>query len=297
MKELYSILGLQQPSSLSDIKKQYRKLALQYHPDKVSSDNKYEAEQRFKEIAEAWSILQDPTSKKNYDEKGFSGLEREDAKKTYDSKEVFESFFADMNPFVSMDFNYSHDFKSRSKKEVSTVKDQHNDLPCSLFDICNGAEKLVRVTRKRFMKSKCLEESTILAIHIKQGAAFGETIKFEKEGDQERDQVAADLIFTIRKDPQDIFERIGDDLVYIHRLTLLEALTECFIQVPTVKQQKISIALSEVVHPTYERTIFGEGLPMLGNPERVGNLLIRFQIVFPKKLSRETKQATRILLG
>ena len=298
MKELYSILGLQQPSTLNDIKKQYRKLALKYHPDKANASNKDEAEQRFKEISEAWSILQDPKLKEKYDKEGFKGLQQEDTTNKYDSKEVFESFFGDKNPFLSMGFNDSNDFKSRSKKEAFTkVEEQHVDLPCSLFEICHGVEKRVKVTRKRFIQSKYLEESTILVIHVKQGVAYGEKIKFEKEGDQEKDKEAADILFTIREDSQDTLKRIGNDLIYIHRLTLAEALTGCFIEIPTVKQQKISIAVSEVIHPTYERRIVGGGLPMPGDLERVGSLVIKFDIVFPKTLSRKTKKAARKLLS
>ena len=71
-RDYYEVLGVDRNASASDIKKAYRKLAIQYHPDK-NPDNK-EAEEKFKEAAEAYSILSDPDKKARYDQYGFEGL-------------------------------------------------------------------------------------------------------------------------------------------------------------------------------------------------------------------------------
>jgi DnaJ-class molecular chaperone len=240
--------------------------------------------------------------KEKYEKDGFQGLKKSDDVKKYDSNEVFSSFFGgDENHFASMGFNDSNDFKSRKKEEVvAKVEEQQIDLPCSLFEICHGAEKRVKVYRKGYSEhtSKYFEDSKLLTIDIKQGVEYGETIKVEKEGDQEKDHEAADIVFTIRKDPKDNFERIDSDLVYIHRLTLVEALTGCFIQIPTAERDaNIVIAVNEVIHPKYERRIFGRGVPMLGNPDKRGDLVIKFDIVFPKSLSLAKKKSARKFLS
>ncbi|HHW59544.1 MAG TPA: DnaJ domain-containing protein, partial [Bacteroidales bacterium] len=67
-KDYYKILGVSKNSSTEDIKKAYKKLALQYHPDK-NPGNK-EAEEKFKEINEAYEVLSDPEKRKRYDELG-----------------------------------------------------------------------------------------------------------------------------------------------------------------------------------------------------------------------------------
>ena len=71
-RDYYEVLGVDRNASASDIKKAYRKLAIQYHPDK-NPDNK-EAEEKFKEAAEAYSVLSDPDKKARYDQFGFEGV-------------------------------------------------------------------------------------------------------------------------------------------------------------------------------------------------------------------------------
>ena len=66
MKDFYEILGVDKSSSSEEIKKSYRKIAMKYHPDKNPNDK--EAEKKFKEAAEAYSILSDPTKKNQYDQ-------------------------------------------------------------------------------------------------------------------------------------------------------------------------------------------------------------------------------------
>ena len=71
-RDYYEVLGVDRNASASDIKKAYRKKAIEYHPDK-NPGNK-EAEEKFKEAAEAYSVLSDPDKKARYDQFGFEGV-------------------------------------------------------------------------------------------------------------------------------------------------------------------------------------------------------------------------------
>ena len=71
-RDYYEVLGVDKSASANDIKKAYRKLAIQYHPDKNPGDK--EAEEKFKEAAEAYGVLSDPDKKARYDQFGFEGL-------------------------------------------------------------------------------------------------------------------------------------------------------------------------------------------------------------------------------
>ncbi len=74
-RDYYEILGVGRNAAVDDIKKAYRGLALKYHPDRVSADKKKEAEERFKEISEAYEVLIDPQKRATYDQYGHAGVE------------------------------------------------------------------------------------------------------------------------------------------------------------------------------------------------------------------------------
>ena len=74
-RDYYEVLGLSKTASSEEIKKAYRNLALKYHPDRVSVDKKKEAEEKFKEMSEAYEVLIDPKKRTNYDQYGHAGVE------------------------------------------------------------------------------------------------------------------------------------------------------------------------------------------------------------------------------
>ena len=91
MRDYYDILGVQKNSSQSDIKRAYRKIAMKYHPDK-NPDNK-EAEQKFKEAAEAYSVLSDDTKKAQYDRFGHNQFQNMGSGvPNMDFEDIFSSF-------------------------------------------------------------------------------------------------------------------------------------------------------------------------------------------------------------
>ena len=112
-KDFYKILGISKDANEDQIKKAYRKMALKYHPDKNKSPN---AEEKFKEVAEAYEILSDPKKKEIYDKYGEDGLKAgaggggPGGAQTFsfhgDPHETFRMFFGDENPFASF-FSFS----------------------------------------------------------------------------------------------------------------------------------------------------------------------------------------------
>eukprot|EP00009_Paramoeba_aestuarina_P005174 CAMPEP_0201523566 /NCGR_PEP_ID=MMETSP0161_2-20130828/20326_1 /ASSEMBLY_ACC=CAM_ASM_000251 /TAXON_ID=180227 /ORGANISM="Neoparamoeba aestuarina, Strain SoJaBio B1-5/56/2" /LENGTH=104 /DNA_ID=CAMNT_0047922729 /DNA_START=223 /DNA_END=534 /DNA_ORIENTATION=+ len=88
-EDYYDILGVKKDSALSEIKKAYRKLAMKYHPDKNPGDA--EAEKKFKEIGEAYSVLSDPEKRKTYDQYGKEGLQGGGA--NFDANDLFQNLF------------------------------------------------------------------------------------------------------------------------------------------------------------------------------------------------------------
>ncbi len=74
-RDYYEILGLSKGSSVDEVKKTYRKLAMQHHPDRVPEEKKKEAEEKFKEISESYAVLSDPKKKQLYDQYGHAGVD------------------------------------------------------------------------------------------------------------------------------------------------------------------------------------------------------------------------------
>src|SRR5512137_241945 len=93
-RDYYEILGVKKNASLEDIKKAYRELALRFHPDRVPHEQKKEAEEKFKEISEAYAVLSDQQKRQLYDQYGHSGIDQkyayEDIFRGADFSSIFE---------------------------------------------------------------------------------------------------------------------------------------------------------------------------------------------------------------
>jgi molecular chaperone DnaJ len=103
-RDYYEILGVERTANDEEIKKAYRRLAMQYHPDRNAGDQ--EAEEKFKEAAEAYEVLRDPDKRARYDRFGHEGLQGMNVPHFHDAREVFDLFgslfgdiFGDRNPF------------------------------------------------------------------------------------------------------------------------------------------------------------------------------------------------------
>jgi len=143
-KDYYNVLGVKSDASSDEIKKAYRKLALKYHPDKNSGDS--DAEQKFKEITEAYEILSDSNKREMYDSPGhqefsFSG----------NPHDIFESFFGSFSGFESF-FSSNVNTQQNHKGEDISFK---IDIP--LEDSFTGVEKELIFTRLT-QCIKCLGE-------------------------------------------------------------------------------------------------------------------------------------------
>lgn len=99
-KDYYEILGVPKESTLQQIKKKYRSLALKYHPDRVEDGKKDEAEEKFKAISEAYGVLSDPKKRELYDQYGHAGIDQ-----NYSSEDIFRGAdFGDLGDIFSQFF-------------------------------------------------------------------------------------------------------------------------------------------------------------------------------------------------
>lgn len=151
-RDCYEVLGVSKTASADEIKKAFRKLALKYHPDKNPGDKT--AEEKFKEVAEAYNILRDPEKRQKYDQFGHAGLDGAGGFSGggMSMDDIF-SQFGDI--FESMGFGgFSGGFGSgfsggfgggRSRKPVYKGRDQRLKVELSLKEIVNGTSKKFKV--------------------------------------------------------------------------------------------------------------------------------------------------------
>lgn len=138
-KNYYAILGLDKNASEGDIKKAYRKLAAKYHPDKFatkSEQEKKDAEEKFKEINEANSVLSDPEKKRNYDQ--FGDPNGPSMSGDFDP-------FSDMDPFGMGGFGFGNHFR---QKQVDKGEDVEVVVNLTLEDVLNGCTKEITYKKK-----------------------------------------------------------------------------------------------------------------------------------------------------
>jgi molecular chaperone DnaJ len=146
-RDYYEVLGVNRDATPDEIKKAYRKLAMQYHPDK-NPGNK-EAEEKFKEAAEAYDVLSTPEKKARYDQFGHAGLggAAGGGFGGFSMDDIF-SRFGDI--FESMGYGGSFGFGGRSSggRRMNRGSDIRIRVKLTLQEIAKGAEKKVKITKQ-----------------------------------------------------------------------------------------------------------------------------------------------------
>ena len=159
-RDYYEILGISKSAGADEIKKAYRNLALKYHPDRVPADKKKEAEEKFKEMSEAYEVLMDPQKKATYDQYGHAGVDTsfrqggfswQDFHHFDDVKDVWGQF--DLNDLLR-GFGFGSNMFSDSFEEDEgrgygrrRGSDLEFRLEISFADAAFGAEKTISIPR------------------------------------------------------------------------------------------------------------------------------------------------------
>jgi DnaJ-class molecular chaperone len=118
--------------------------------------------------------------------------------------------------------------------------------------------KTLGVTRKRFDSDGLLSDTyKEVTVNVKKGWKKGTKVTFPGEGDEGFDMLPADMVFVIQESNEMSFTREGNNLIYTHKISLSDALSDCSLQIPTLDRRLISLACPEVVSPYYEKLIPG----------------------------------------
>jgi DnaJ homolog subfamily B member 4 len=137
----------------------------------------------------------------------------------------------------------------------------------------------------------------ILTIEVRPGWKKGTKITFPDKGNEAPNMKAADIVFILDEKPHDVFTRDGNDLVVTEKISLVEALIGYTARVTTLDGRSLSLPINSIIHPSYEEVVPREGMPIPKDPSKKGNLRIKFNIMFPSRLTSDQKAGLKRILG
>ena len=169
------------------------------------------------------------------------------------------------------------------------------DLAVSLDELYTGGLKKLKV--KRTSRTVSREGEKILEIQITPGWKAGTKITFAGEGDEIGNSgQCQDIVFVIREKKHHIFARDGSNLILKSEVSLKDALCGFAMEVPTLDGRVLRIKLDQILSLGSTKIVKNEGMPISKQPGQKGDLIITFDVVFPKTLTTQQKDALRKIL-
>ena len=286
MKDLYSILNVSKSSNDNEIKKAYKKLAFQYHPDKNKSKD---AEIKFREISEAYEILTNPDKRRMYDNFGYDSISGD--LPPINPMDLFQSLFnVDFTGLGETMNSNIFVFSDLSSMPFGPLQNKMTyNLECSLEELYHGTQKEFQIQHMTQKGPK----STKYIINVKKGSKTGDNIVVKEGGNYISELgIIEDLVIQIIEIDHPKYKRKNNDLYIEEKITLSEALTGVELYIDHL-DGPLSVKISEIVKPNQMFQVFNKGMPIKhdeksltdGNKDDFGNLIIDLIIIFPESLS------------
>jgi curved DNA-binding protein len=287
-KDYYKILGVERNAAGKDIKRAYRKLAVRYHPDKNPGDAR--AEERFKEINEAYEVLGDPAKRAKFDQLGssYQAWERTGGApggfdwsqwtsgapggvrvEVGDLGDLFGAGFSDF-------FQAMFGGMGTRTQTARRGRDFEQQVRISLSEAYHGARRTFDREGKR------------LEVSIPPGARSGTRVRLSGQGGGGQSQ-SGDLYLVVEVEPDARFERQGDDLSVEASADLYTALLGGEVKVPTPSGDVV-LTVPPGSQPGQTFRLKGRGMPQLRHPSSHGDLFARLHVTLPTNLTAEERE-------
>ncbi|HEX9838622.1 MAG TPA: J domain-containing protein [Anaerolineales bacterium] len=278
-KDYYKILGVERKASEAEIRKAYRKLAMQYHPDRNPEDK--QAEERFKEINEAYQVLSDPQKRAHYDRLGsdYSNWQRRGAPGDFnwdqyggfpggtrvspdEMQDIFSDFFRTIFGIRGEEPGSRH----------SQAQGYQQELEISLDEAYKGTTRVLQSNGKQKQ------------VRIPAGVRTGSKVRVAGAGPNGLDLY---LIVDVKDDKR--FERRGDDLHTTATVSVFTAILGGEADVETLNG-KVKLNIPAGTQPEQVFRLSGRGMPHLKNINEKGDLYVRLKVQIPKYLSAKQRE-------
>jgi len=282
-RDYYEVLGIGKTSTEAEVKKAYRKKAMDLHPDKHKGDK--EVETRFKEINEAYEVLGDKAKRDQYDRFGEAGVKGGGS--GFDANGFdFGGFQADFSGggqgFSDIFDAFFTGFGGRPKGPRKG-RNLEYELKVSFEDAAFGAEKELLLTRME--EGKKTEK---IKVKIPAGVDNGSVIRLTEKGEPgTQGGPAGDLYIHIRVIPHDTFVRHGYDIHTEVRIHLVQAVIGDEIDIQTLKE-KVKLKIPSGIQPGKVFKLKGYGVQKINSMEK-GDHYVKLIVEIPTKLNKKEK--------
>jgi len=275
-RDYYEVLGVDKSASADELKKAYRKKALEFHPDKNKASD---AETKFKEVNEAYEVLSDTQKKQQYDQFGHAA---------FDPSSGFGGFGGGARTGKTGPFTYTY---TTSGNPFSGFGQGDFSDPFDIFEsFFGGASPFRRGPQKphysikiSFMEAVEGVERTIVhqgkshSVKIPPGADNGTRIRFNDF------DVSVDVL------PHDVFKRDGYDVFVDYDLPLITAVLGGTVEIPSLEGKDIRIKIRPGTQPGSMLRLRSKGVPHLQGSGK-GDEYVRLVVKVPDNLNRDEKE-------
>ena len=324
-KDYYELLGVSRDASADEIKKAYRKQALKYHPDRNPGDK--EAEEHFKEVAEAYDVLSDPDKRSRYDQFGHSGVDGAGGFGGFSGggftvDDIFSRFGDIFGGGFGDYFGGGGAGSGRAQRPVGS--DLRVTVRLTLEDINSGVDKKLRVKKliqcdgchgqgttesdgKRSCSTcggagevvtkpcaKChgkgvTQGEEVISFHIPAGVVGGMQLTLQGKGNAApQDGIPGDLLVVIQEEQHKDFTRNGNDLIYNLLIPIHTAIRGGQVTVPTI-DGSARLKIEPGTQPGKVLRMRGKGLPSVQGYGR-GDLMVNVNVFIPQQTSAEDEK-------
>ena len=295
-RDYYQTLGVERSASDKDIRKAFRKLARQYHPDVNPGDG--QAEEKFKEINEAYEVLSDPEKRGKYDQLGSSyqqwqrmggqpngfdwsnwadqpGGFRVEYMDTADTGgDLFSDFFRNIFGGTRSEPRQQR----TSSRQPIRGQDQEATADIALEDAYQGTMRTVQIGGRK------------LKVKIPAGAREGTRVRLREQGGRGyAGGQSGDFYMNVHIVDHPLFQRDGDDLHIDLKIPLYTAVLGGTVQVPTLAGD-VSLRIQPGTQSGAMIRLRGKGMPVMRQPDQYGDLFAHILIQVPTDLSNEEKR-------
>lgn len=281
-KDYYKILGMERSASQDEIKKAYRKLAVKYHPDKNPDDKV--AEEKFKEISEAYQVIGNADSRKKYDELGANWKQYENAGfngfggggqgfSASGFSDFFDMFFGGQGGGAGFDIR---DFMGGGRRSSRPAKgsDLNATINMTLLEAYQGSQRMLDLN------------GNTIKITIKPGVRDGQVLRIKGKGNPGRNGGDnGDLLIKVVITNDPVYQRDGDDLIKNINIDIYTAILGGKITVNTLKGD-VNVPIKPQTQNNSTLRLKGLGMPHYGK-EGAGALLLKVQLLLPEHFSQK----------